>query len=123
MEILDKIGRATTGLGQDLSNRAKRFSGIAKLQYDLRSRENDVKKLYLSLGERYYEEHREDDDEDIAELTVLLGEIEEIKDEIAALGDGEVCPECGARVPKGSNFCNTCGAKISIFEEEDETDE
>ena len=40
-------------------------------------------------GQRYYKEHVNEDDEDIAEINVLNAEVEEIKKELEALKEGE----------------------------------
>ncbi len=88
-ERIDKIKDTLTDLGQDIGERARRFSGTAKLQYDLRNRKSRIRKLYLKLGERYYKEHVNEDDEDIAEINVLNAEVEEIKKELEALKEGE----------------------------------
>ena len=56
-------------------------------------------------------------------LKEIAADIEHLKDQIAGLKGGDACPNCGAVVPKGSKFCNACGTKMSIFEEDEETTE
>ena len=85
MPNIEDIKNTITDIGADLGDKARRLSGSAKLQYDLMNKNNEIKRMYAQLGERYYKDHVGEDDEDIAEITVLLREAEEMKKEIEEL--------------------------------------
>lgn len=48
----------------------------------------------------------------IAEIKDLIENLNIINGHIAAIKSQRRCPECDARVPKNSVFCNICGAKL-----------
>ena len=85
MPDIEKIKETITDIGADLGDKARRLSGTAKLQYDLRVKNNEIKRMYAVIGEKYYKEHIGEDNEDVAEVTVLLKEADELKKEMEEL--------------------------------------
>ena len=77
----------------------------------------------MELGKKYFEEHTDSKEEEVEALKEIAADLEHLKDQLAGLKGGDVCPNCGAVVPKGSKFCNTCGTKLTIFEEEQTEEE
>ena len=51
-------------------------------------------------------------DEQIANVSSLLSEIADLKDEVVRMQGGACCPQCGAVIPEGAAFCSKCGAKM-----------
>ena len=114
-EFTDKIINTTKDLGKLAGNAGL----MTKLQYDKKVKEAELTKLYERLGRKYYDEHKNDDeDEGIKEITASILRIKEISDELMAMKGGKPCQKCGALVKDGSRFCSACGEKIEdIFEE------
>ena len=118
MGFLDELSDSIVNTTKDLGKMAQNAGDITKLQYDKKVKESELSKLYEKLGKKYYEEHKDEDDESIKEITAVVLRIKEISDEIMQKKGGMACPKCGALVKEGSRFCSECGEKIDdIFEE------
>ena len=121
MAIFEKIGDTLVNVGRDVTQKAKDVSGIAKLRIDIRAKEDFIKEQYLELGKAYYEEHKGDavkEQPQFDRIDEALEAIEEMEQQILALKKARVCPECGAEVSDEAGYCSTCGAKLSVVEEE-----
>ena len=118
MGFLDELSDSIVNTTKDLGKMAQNAGDLTKLQYDKKVKESELSKLYEKLGKKYYEEHKDEDDENIKEITAVVLRIKEISDEIMQKKGGMACPKCGALVKEGSRFCSECGEKIDdIFEE------
>jgi hypothetical protein len=118
MSFLDELSDSIVNTTKDLSKMAQNAGDLTKLQYDKKLKESELSKLYEKLGKKYYEEHKDEDDECIKEITAAVLRIKEISEDIMQKKGGKACPKCGALVKDGSKFCSACGEKIDdIFEE------
>ncbi len=122
MTFLTKLGETISATGKDVSQKAKDLTGIAKLNLDIRAKEEFVERQYMEIGKQYYELHKDDEEPFYEEITLIkdsLKETEQLRSEIADLKGKKKCPACGTAVEQDAVFCNKCGAKCeSIFEEE-----
>ncbi len=134
MDFFNKIGETIVNAGKDATQKAKDLSGAAKLNLDIRSKEDFVEKQYAELGKIYYQAHQGESDVDGAEHFELIKEaldaIDKMRIEIQELKGTKVCPRCGAEVADDAGFCSACGEKIpevvdveSMVVEEDGTEE
>lgn len=118
MGLLDDLSDSIANTTRDLGKMAQNAGDMTKLQYDKKVKESELIKLYEKLGKKYYEEHKDEDSQEIKEITAVTLRIKEISDDIMALKGGKACPKCGALVKSGSMYCSACGEKIEdIFEE------
>jgi ribosomal protein L40E len=123
MDFFDKIGEAVVTAGKDVGQKAKEVSGVAKLKLDIKSKQDYLQKQYASLGETYYQKHKDDTDSEESEQFYLIkeaiDEIDRMNEEVLKLQGASACPNCGATMPEGASFCSSCGAKMNnIYEEE-----
>ena len=122
MTFFTKLGETITATGKDVSQKAKELTGIAKLNLDIKAKEDFVERQYMEIGKQYFGLHKEDEEplfEEIALIRDTLQEIEQLKAEIDDMKGKKKCPSCGATVGQDDAYCNKCGAKCeSIFEEE-----
>ena len=62
-----------------------------------------------------------------AEIAQAIAEVKELKENLeiinAHVKNQKKCPQCEAKVPRNSVFCNICGAKLTEEEPEAETAE
>ena len=123
MDILDRIGETITQVGNVAGQKAKDVSEFAKLTSELRSLEKKQMDLYVELGRKYFEEHGDSKEEEVEALKEIAADVGHLKEQIAGLRGGDACPSCGAVVPKGSKYCNNCGTKLEVFEEDEKTEE
>lgn len=114
MAFFESMKETLTTAGRDVSQKAKEVSGVAKLKLDIKSKEDALNKEYIALGKRYYEMNKEGEvaDAEIANISTLLNEIADLKDEILRTQGACTCPKCGATLPNGTAFCSKCGAKV-----------
>ena len=118
MGLLDELSDSIANTTKDLGKMAQNAGDMTKLQYDKKVKEGELTKLYDKLGRKCYEEHKDEDIEEIKEITACELRLKEISDDIMALKGGKACPKCGALVKTGSRYCSACGEKIDdIFEE------
>ena len=86
MAFFDKLGETIVNVGKDATQKAKDLSGVAKLNLDIKAKEDYVQRQYTELGRIYYEEHKTESEVDGAEHFELIKEaLEEI--ERMKLGD------------------------------------
>ena len=118
MSFLDELSDSIVSTTKDLGKMAQNAGDLTKLQYDKKVKENELSKLYEKLGKKYYEAHKDEDDDDIKEITAAVLRIKEISEDIMQKKGGKACPRCGALVKTGSMYCSACGEKVDdIFEE------
>lgn len=122
MDFFNKLGDVISETGKDVSQKMADLTGIARLNMDVRKREDFVKKQYLEIGKQYYDLHKEDGEPFFQEINLIretLQEIEELKAQIAELKGKKKCSVCGAVNEDEAMYCIKCGAKCeSIFEED-----
>lgn len=122
MTFFTKLGETISATGKDVSQKAKELTGIAKLNLDIKAKEDFVERQYMEIGKQYFELHKEDEEPLFEEIDIIresLQEIDRLKTEIDDLKGKKKCPSCGATVGQEDAYCNKCGAKCeSIFEEE-----
>ncbi len=126
MDFFNRLGDAITGIGKDVSQNVADLTGIAKLNMDIRKREDFVKKQYMEIGKQYYELHKGETEpffEEINLISEALREIEELKVQIADLKGKKKCLSCGAVNEGEAAYCSKCGARCeSVFESEEKTE-
>lgn len=121
MDFFSKLGDTISATGRDVSKKARDLTGIAKLNMDVRAKEEYVLRQYAEIGKQYFEQHKEDAEPDFAEIKLIkeaLEEIEALKSEIADLKGLKKCQSCGAALNVEDAFCKKCGAKYEEPEKE-----
>lgn len=123
MAAWEEIKDTIVSAGRDMGQKAKDVSEIAKLKFDIRSKEDFIERQYVLLGSAYYEAHKKDEAPAEAEqfqvIEEALEEIERMKRQILNLQGAAECPKCGSKMPEGAIFCSRCGTRMDdMFEEE-----
>ena len=97
----------------DFENRVNTSADIRQLQSDLMAEERYKADICYQIGLKYLELHKEDPEEEYAELFRLYQEAEERNEErrrlIRTIKGLVVCPNCGAEMPNTIGFCTNCG--------------
>ncbi len=116
MAFFDKIGQTISAGVTSVSDSTKTFAGTAKLNSQINTAKNNIKKTYEDMGKYYYDNRG---NASTAELDRMCDEIDKLNDEIhdlelkVKLAKGIVpCSNCGADVSVNSSFCANCGAKV-----------
>lgn len=100
---------------------------IQKAKLKKVSLEGNMKSLYESLGQLYFEKYADGDmPKEMAELcekiTSCQHAINEAEQRAAFLKGVVICSNCQAEVDKDASYCPKCGAEIIHMVEEDEDD-
>ena len=100
---------------------------IQKAKLNKVSLEGNMKSLYESLGQLYFEKYADGDmPKEMAELcekiTSCQHAINEAEQRAAFLKGVVICSNCQAEVDKDASYCPKCGAEIIHVVEEDEDD-
>ena len=127
MAFFDRLGETLVTASKDVSKKAKDLSGVAKLNFDIKAKEDFIQKRYIEIGKAYFEAHRNDENPEYPQfeaITEAEKDIAGMKEEILKLRKAQLCPSCGTEVKAGDQFCKVCGAKIDddIFEDADVVD-
>lgn len=116
MAFFDEIGKKLNVAGQEAAQQAKNFTDVTKLNSKISEKERKINQLYALIGQHYYENHRDDASSEepqlIYEISVLINEIYQCREEIRQIKGIQQCQNCGAEVPSASVFCNNCGARV-----------
>lgn len=93
-----------------------------KQKFDIASLENKRSKDFEKLGEIYFSLIKNSDIEDAQtkELVEAIiekeNEIAQLNDELNAVKNKRICPNCQANISKNSVYCSACGTKLEIEE-------
>ena len=116
MSFLDNIGSKASAAGQAAAEKARNFAEVNRLNGVISDHEKRISRLYFEIGQSYYERHKGDPEaeelERIAAITDTNEKIAVCREQIKTLKGVEKCPNCGADVQNGSQFCNNCGTRM-----------
>ncbi len=126
MSFFSDLGDTIKSTTQDVADKTKTATDVVKLQNEKRQKEDLIKKKYTEIGEKYYDANKDDAPGEFTDLFKEVADafarIDELNDEIAEKKGSNVCPKCGEFVDKKAAFCPSCGAKLDIFEDEDDVE-
>lgn len=125
MNFFDDFSELVSTKGKDIANKAKNITDIASLRGQIATNNNSIAKKYREIGRQYYLIHKNDTVSEFHELITDIKALEKcnsgLQEKINEISGTIHCPQCQADVPKNSNFCLKCGAKIedTFYDEED----
>lgn len=123
MDFFDKLGDTLMTATKEVGQKAKGMSDLAKLQYELKCKEDDLKKEFERLGRKYYQQNKdvvpEEDLESFEDIEIIMNRINDLNGEILEKKGAKACPRCGAKVAENATYCSSCGTKLNDMFEED----
>ena len=134
MAFFDELKRNLSGVtdtvaktSESVMKKSSTAIEIQKAKLKKVSLEGDMKSLYESLGQLYFEKYADGDmPKEMAELcekiTSCQHAINEAEQRAAFLKGVVICSNCQAEVDKDASYCPKCGAEIIHVVEEDEDD-
>ena len=112
----DTFGKKVSDAGKGVAQQTKNLTEIARLTSVIDTEEKMVAQSYTQIGKTYYENHKNDPDAECAAQIALvnksLEKIAQWREQIQRIKGIVKCPQCGAEIPYGSQFCGVCGTKI-----------
>ena len=116
MSFWDQLGKKVSDAGKGVAQQTKNLTEIARLTSVIDTEEKMVAQSYTQIGKTYYENHKNDPDAECAAQIALvnksLEKIAQWREQIQRIKGIVKCPQCGAEIPYGSQFCGVCGTKI-----------
>lgn len=116
MSILDQIGAKITDVSAGATQQAKNSVDIVKLNGIISSEKQKLSAYYQQIGEAYYAANCENPPTDYAEMfetvNASLRTIQSSQKRIEELKGIKQCPECGAQISVGTQFCPSCGKPV-----------
>ena len=116
MAFFENVGRSIKGMKDTVTEKTKDLTDITRLNNQIAAAEKQIDKLFGAVGRIYYENHKHDEAPEAApqidELNGLFARIAEAQESIKKIKGVGKCPNCGADVQPGAQFCSTCGQKI-----------
>ena len=114
--FFENLGRKISNAGQEVAQQTKNFAEITKLNGVISDRQKKIEAIYTEIGRIYYVLHKEDMNCDqlqkVVQIRDMEAEIEQLQEQIKQVRGYTKCNICGADIPNGAKFCNSCGNKV-----------
>lgn len=113
MAFFDRFAQVINETSHNALQRGREMTESAKMSSQIAAVQNELRRCYQGLGERYYEAFRQEEREElqpfVQQITSHLQQLEQLKEELRSLRGLVSCPNCGQDIPKNSVFCPNCG--------------
>ena len=131
MEIFDKIGEVASQTYKFTTEKADKFAKEAKLKMKMNENKSKIETLYNEIGKAVYRTHiigkSIENSEEIKlaceEIDKISEEIKKQNDELLRIKKKKQCPNCHQEIERTSKYCNNCGYKQDIADEEEVKDD
>lgn len=127
MGFFDDFGKKVTDASQKAMQKTQEMSEMARLNSLISQNENKIKNAYGQIGQLFVELCRDDYRPEFAELmTTVIGleqENDTYRKQLQDMKGVQRCEQCGAEIPKGAAFCNSCGAPVAQTDKQEAADE
>ena len=117
MGLFSNTGKKISDTVNNVQKKTEDSRKVRKIQGQIRSAEEEIKRLYTAAGKCCYEAHLTGTGAESAaalydNITELRAAIEKYTEEIDAINRVRRCPACNAVVSDTARFCSSCGAEI-----------
>lgn len=120
MEFFDRFTASVSKTVKQASDSAKVLADKNRIRRDLAAMENELRNRYRDIGEKFFNEHKDNPDPEYQDLFAALTELQvqlaAKQRELESLDGLITCPECGRGIPKDAKFCSFCGATAPVIE-------
>lgn len=114
--FFNNLGKTISEKSKDATKKAKEMAEIVRLNGQINTEEDKLRKQYQAIGKAYFEAHKADEEsvftDNFREIEEAEAKIAQYKAEVTKLKGVGVCPNCGAEIKLGTLFCSTCGEKL-----------
>ncbi|MDO5793058.1 MAG: hypothetical protein Q4Q00_02550 [Turicibacter sp.] len=114
--FFEGLGKKVTQTGQGAMKKTKEMAEIAKINSQISDEEKKLKKLYMKLGQLYYEMHKDSPDAVFMDICQGIGgclqTINRYEIMVEELKGIKRCRKCKTEMPSDSTYCPKCGSKL-----------
>ena len=114
--LFEGISKKLSQTGQEAIKKTKELAEITKINSQMSDEEKKLNKLYMKLGQLYYQMHKDQPDAVYVDICQAIGgclqninRYEMMLNEIKGI---KRCESCQTEMPDTSSFCQTCGNKL-----------
>lgn len=116
MGFFDNLAASVSKTAREVSDGAKVMADKNRIRKEIASLESELRNRYRDIGQKFYEENKENIPSEYAELfegiVSLSDNLSAKQKELETIEGTVTCPGCGKQFPKGTNFCSGCGQTI-----------
>lgn len=127
MAFFDDLSKTLSDKGKVAAHKAREAAEVLQVKAQIVSEKSKLKELYGAVGVLYYKKHRNDEDNEFADLFKEIGNvltnIAAMEEKVQELDGTLVCPNCKNPMKKGSAFCSKCGTALKTESETEEQTE
>ena len=120
MAFLDKLGKTLASTSKDMTQKAKDFTEVTRLNMQISQKRDDVLQMFQQIGKRCYEMAQEGNNlfpEEVERTVAMVAEMEEPINRRRKLKGLKTCPHCGGEIPENTAFCPACGEKMEQLQQ------
>ena len=117
MALFDNLGKKVGNLAQATAKKSGEVIEVTKLNMNINSEEDGIKKAFLEMGGicyKLFEENALQQEQLIplcTQVQVRKAKIVELRQRINTARGIKICPNCGAEIELTTPFCSKCGSK------------
>lgn len=116
MEIFEKIGDAASKTYKFTAEKTSKIAKETKIKMQINQCKDNIKEIYVSIGEAVYEKYVKNETIDIKDLEQNCEEIQTLSDKIVAyknelltLKERRQCKNCYEEIDISAKYCPNCG--------------
>lgn len=124
MAFLDDLSRTLSDKGKEAALKAKGAAELLQMKAQIGSEKSKLKELYGAVGVLYYKKHRDEEDNEFADLFREIGNVltnvAALEEKVQGLEGSLVCPSCRKVMKRDALYCSHCGTALKAEPEETE---
>lgn len=125
MAFFDELGKRISQTSQGVVQKTKDAAETLKINGLISDEEKRINALFLEIGKAYFEIHADSCEprfnDMISGIKEAQSKIEMYSEQVKRLKGIVRCPNCGGEVPYGAPFCSSCGSKMSVENNQNQT--
>lgn len=113
MGLFDDVVVNAKSAASVVSKKAGTLYDVSKLKLSAANLRGELNKKFRAYGEAVYDGAPAQELEELKlQIKELRESLKEVSDVLKSTQNRGVCPQCGANIIKGAQFCHCCGATL-----------
>jgi predicted amidophosphoribosyltransferase len=125
MAFFENFGKKVSEAAQAAAKKSSELVEVTKMNMNISSEEDKIKKIYYAIGKKVYENYCKDPEqysqfsEECSEINAHMESIKKLKARILEAKNMRLCQGCGEEIGRDVVFCPKCGAKQEPLQEKE----